>query len=450
MEHIKSLAISLGIILLSNVIVANAQPLNLTFLSLDPPPAEVVTGDEIVFSGTLTDVNGSGLTGKTVDIQEERATGSNVLASAITDERGVFSATWRADLTNPARDRIMSVSASFDGDDEHTASKSVRVGIRVAIQIMIVSIGLDKHFYFSGDRATFTIKFESPRGEPLDPESFIAIYDDMIVSFARENEGIYKFETPQLSPPKHTLQLVAEKHGYRVFTNAFTFDVFTRQSLPGIKLDFDWSPKQVLQGIPTIFTLSFTDTNNVVAPFVNYDFVIKKGGEVILELEGEQTTRGNATHEHTFVEGGKYTVSVKVNNVGEPPDLRSITLSSDFNIDVIKSSVFAVKVKSLRKDNAMRVTFRNPVLAPNPIYSIVLKFDDPSKVKIRALAGWDMKTGKDAIKIDTLNNPLEPGEKLRLRSKVEGDIGSIDWSAMDKEGKLLKSGTSKVRVIKFR
>jgi hypothetical protein len=449
-QYTKSLAISFGIILLSGALAVNAQPLTLTFLSLDPIPSQVVTGDEVVFSGVLTDWNGNGLPGQTVRIEEERATGPNILAAAVTDENGAFETTWLADLDNPAKDRIMSISATFAGDGQYTASKSSRVGMKVAIQTMNVSIKLDKRFYFNGDSAVFTIRFASPRGELFDPETFRAIYDGMTVSLEREDEGIYKFRTPMLVPPKHTLQLIAEKHGYKVFTDAITFDVFTQTALIGVKLDFNWSPQQVLEGMPMAFNLSFTDTNNIVTPFVNYDFIIKKGTDVVLELNGEQTTDGKATHQHTFAEGGKYTVTVKVNGIGQAPDLMAVRLSSDFNIDVIKGTAFAVKIKSLQKGEAMRVEFRNPSLAPSAVYAFSLKFNDPSKVTIRAPTGWNVKTDNDMIKFDTINIPLEPGKILRIRAKVDGSIGSFDWSAMDKDGNILKSGSSKVREIIFR
>jgi len=59
-------------------------------------------------------------------------------------------------------------------------------------------------------------------------------------------------------------------------------------------------------------------------------------------------------------------------------------------------------------------------------------------------------TDNGTIKIDTLNKPLEPGKQLALRAKVDGNIGSFDWSAMAQDGSILKSGTSKIRVISFK
>lgn len=447
--HIKSLAISFGIILLSGTLAVNAQPLTLTFLALDPVPAEVVSGDEVAFSGKLTDIKGNALAKKNVRIEEERATGSNILATAITDENGMFSTTWTADLDNPAKDRIMSVSAAFAGEGQYAASKSPRIGIKVAIETMNVSIKYDKQIYLSGDNATFTIKFASPRGQPFDPESSRAIYDGVTVLLEKKEEGLYIFKTPPLTPPKHTLQLVAEKHGYKVFTNAITIDVFTRQTLPGVKLNFDWSPKQVMQGMPITFSLSFSDSNNIVIPFVNYDFVIKKGSEVVLELKERQTTDGRATQEHTFADGGKFTVTVKVNGIGKALDLAPIRLSSDFDIDVIKSTAFAAKVKVLQKGSAMKVTFKNPELALSAVYTFSMKFDDVNKITIRAPPGWDVTTVENTIEISTSDNPVEPGKSLRLRAKVDGSISSFDWSAMNKGGNVLKSGTVKVKAIIF-
>lgn len=447
MKLVKSLAISFAGLLLLSALTANVQAITLTFLTLDPVPAVAAAGDEVVFTGKLTDINGNALVGKTIRIDEERATGPNILATAVTDENGMFSTSWMADLDNPTKDRNMSISATFAGDEQYNAARSGRVGMKVAIQTMSVSINFDKPFYFSGDRATFTIKFASPRGEAFDPEVLRGIFDGLTVTLERQEGGHYIFKTPPLVPPTHTLQIVAEKHGYKVFTNAVTIDVFTRQALPGVKLDFAWSPEQVLQGVPVTFTLAFTDSNNIVAPFVNYDIAIRKGSEVVLELKNQQTTDGKATHQHTFADGGKYVVNVKINGIGQAPDLILVRLSSDFNIDVIKSTAFAVKVKALQKGDTMRVVFRNPMLAPTGVYAVSLNFEDPNKVIIRAPSGWTVRTVERTIKIETGDSPLEPGKNLRLSVKVDGTVDSFDWGAMDGKGTVLKSGTAKVRVI---
>ncbi len=446
----KFLVISFSVIFLLGFLVANAQLTTLTILSIDPVPKEVATGDEIVFSGTLTDINGNYIVGKTIRIQQERTTSTNILASVTTDENGTFTTTWTADLDNPTKDRFLTIFASFEGDDQYRSSISVRAVTKVAIQTMKVSIKLDKQMYYNGDIATFTIKFANPIGEPLDPEMIRTFYDDKVVSLERENEGIYKFKTAWLIPPKHTLQLIAEKYGYEVYTNAITLDVSVRKSLIAVKLDFDWSPKQALQGESTIFSLYFSDTNNVVIPFVDYDFIIKKNNEAILELKGEQTTYGRAMYEHIFTNGGKHTITVKINNIGQASDLKPIKLSSDFNIDVIKRTTFAVNVKSMQKVDAMRITFRNPVLFTSEVYAFNIKFDDASKVKISTPIDWNLKTINDVITIYTENNPLEPGKKLRLRVNVDGNIDSFDWNMMNKDDNILESGTSKVLEIRFK
>jgi hypothetical protein len=58
-------------------------------------------------------------------------------------------------------------------------------------------------------------------------------------------------------------------------------------------------------------------------------------------------------------------------------------------------------------------------------------------------------TVENTIKISASGNPLEPGKSLTLRAKVDGSISSFDWSAMDKGGNVLKSGTAKVKAIIF-
>jgi len=448
---IKSLAISLGTLLLLSgaLVTANAQPVALTFLILDPIPSVVATGDEVSFTGTLTTIQGKGLADMTIKIVEERAAGSNVLATATTDENGAFATTWIADLDNPARDRIMSVSASFSGAPGYSAAKSSTAGLRVAIQNMKVSFTFDKQTYFNGEVATFTLKFSSPAGLPIDPESIRAIYDGVTVSLERKSEGVYVYKTPALTPPTHTLQVIAEKHGYKLFNDSTTVTVFALQALPGVRLNFDWMPKQVIQGVPVSFMLGFTDLNNVVTPFVNYNFIIKKGNQVIFELQDEQTTDGSATHLHTFEDGGKYRVTVNINGIGQAPSFTKITQSFDYDIEVIKPAALAVKAKAMQKGDTMRITFRNPALSTAGIYTLQLTLDDASKLKIRAPSGWSISIEGNTITIETSDAPIEPGKGLQLRAKVQGTVDSFDWSAVDKDGNELKSGTVKVRQFKI-
>lgn len=449
MLYLKSLAVSLGVILLlSGVLAAGAQRPTLVFLSLDPVPSVVSVGDEVVFSGTLVDINGNGLAGKVIMIVEERSTGVDTLATAETDENGNFVAIWIADLHDPTRDRTMSVAAAFSGDAQYTAAKSGRAGLKVAIATMNVSFRTDKQVYFMGEIATFTIRFMSPSGEPFDPTNLRAAYDGRLVSLERESEGVYVFKTPPLNKARHTLQVVAEKHGYRVFNDASSINVFARQTLPGLKLDFNWSPTQVLPGMPVTFTLSFTDDNNIVMPFVNYDFIILRGNEVVLELRGEQTTDGTSTHQHAFEEGGRYSVTVRVNGIGQAPDIVSVLQISHFDVDVIRSTALEARVKAMQRGDAMRVTVTNPALAPTSIYAFSMKLDDPDQIRIRTPSGWSMKTEGGIIKLETTTNPIEPGKSLRLRALVDDSIRSFEWSVAGSDGKVLKSGIARVLTVR--
>ncbi|MGH9923313.1 MAG: hypothetical protein ACRD38_11235, partial [Nitrososphaerales archaeon] len=147
MNLIKSLAISLGLMLLLSgaLVTVNAQPLKVTILNLDPVASSVVaTGDEVTFTGTLTLADGSGVGNVTVNIMEERDARLTVLTTTETDGNGAFTATWIADIADPANDRIMSVFATFDGLPGYGASKSGKQSLKVAIQDMQVSFTFDK------------------------------------------------------------------------------------------------------------------------------------------------------------------------------------------------------------------------------------------------------------------------------------------------------------------
>lgn len=448
MNLIKSLAISLGImLLLSGALVAtNAQPLKVTILGLDPVVSVVATGDEVTFTGTLTLADGAGVANVTVNIIEERDARLTVLATAETDGNGAFVTTWMADIADPANDRIMSVFATFDGSSGYGAAKSGKVPLKVAIQDMKVSFTFDKPNYFNGEVATFTLQFSTPGGFPIDPENMRGIYDGVTVSLERKSEGVYFFKTPPLTPPTHTLQVIAEKHGYKLFNDATTVSVFARQEGPGVRLNLDWTPSDIVQGLPVSFKLAFTDLNSIITPYVNYDLTIMQGSKVILDLQDDQTTDGSAEHVHTFESGGKYKITININGIGQAFSFTPVTQVFDFDIDVFRSIALDVRAKAMQKGDAMRVDFRNsPLAAAGIVYSMQLTFDGAGDAKIRAPSGWDVSKEGDTITVETSNSPLETAKILRLRVLVEGTVDSIEWSAMDEMGDELSSGNAIVR-----
>jgi len=463
---IKSLAISLGALLLLSgaLLTTNAQITPLTLLTLDPVPKVVGTGDKVTFTGILTTLDGKPVANRTINIIEHRSgtVAPDVLVTAKTDEKGMYNATWTADIAGPTttalppsavptqeNDREMVVWASFDGAPDFAASKSTTQGMTVAIQAMKVSFTFDSQNYFAGQIAKFTLKFSSPSGRLIDPDSIRGLYDGKTVSLERDSEGVYVYKTPALTPPTHTLEVVVTKHGYKVYNDARTVTVFASQTLPGVVLKFDWTPKQILPGTPVSFMLRFTDLNNVVTPYVNYDFTIKKDNQIVFNMTNQQTTNGTASLTHTFAEGGKYTVTVNINGIGQGTSFIKITQSNDFNINVINPASMAPKAKALQKGDLMRITFKNPALGAS-IYILKLTFEDASKLKVKAPGGWDVSMeGNNTITVKMSDIGLEPGKALVLRVKTQGPVNSFDWTAMDKNGMELKSGTTKVIQIRI-
>ena len=450
---IKSLAISIGMMLLLSgaSVTVNGQPLKVTILALDPVALPVVaTGDEVTFTGTLTTATGAGVANVTVNIIEERDARLTVLTTTETDGNGAFVTTWIADIADPAEDRIMSVFATFDSLSSYGASKSGKQTIKVAIQDMQVSFKFDKPNYFNGEFAIFTLQFSSPRGFPIDPENTRGIYDGVTVSLERKSEGVYFYKTPPMVPPTHTLQVIAEKHGYELFNDATTVSVFARQSAIGVLVNLDWTPSEVVEGVPVSFKLAFTDPNRIITPYVNYDFTITQGSEVKLDLQDEQTTDGTAEHVHIFEGGGKYKVTVNINGIGQGDSLIPVTQVYDFDIDVFRSIALEVRAKAMQKGDAMRVDFRNSPLAAAPrVYSLQLTFDGASDAKIRAPNGWDVNVEGDTVTLETSGSPLDTGNILRLRMLVVATVDSIEWSAMDQPGDEVSSGNAIVRQFRI-
>ncbi|MFQ5970029.1 MAG: hypothetical protein ACE5J2_06010 [Nitrososphaerales archaeon] len=242
MNNLQYLAI-MSIFLLSIApLSANSLSNITTLLTLDPIPPQVAEGDEVSFTGTLRAADAASLPNMTVRIVEQRATESIVLATVMTDEKGAYKATWIAQLEDPTKEkvRLMTISAVFDGDDKYSASKSSIAKLKIAIKDFIVIFNADKERYNIDEVAKFTIKFFDRIG-PIDPDRIIALYDGIVVNMTRVSEGLYIYKTQELRPKVHTLEITAEKHGYKPFDGANTIIVLERQ--PGARVsDEDFIP----------------------------------------------------------------------------------------------------------------------------------------------------------------------------------------------------------------
>ncbi|MFQ5941560.1 MAG: hypothetical protein ACE5KA_07685 [Nitrososphaerales archaeon] len=217
MKTIAFVAVSLAALLFlsSTALTTNADTNIATRLTLEPIFSRVAPGDEVVFTGILRTATGEGLADMTIRIMDESPTESTLLATAVTNEQGVYEATWVAELIDPTRkDYTMTIFAIFDGHDQYYGSKISTPGrLGVNLKLMTVGILRDSNDYFAGQNAIFVIRFLDGRGY-VDPENVTAIFNGITVNLTKHREGIYTYTTPELEPKIHTFRIIAEKQGY--------------------------------------------------------------------------------------------------------------------------------------------------------------------------------------------------------------------------------------------
>ena len=103
-----------------------------TVLALDAPPAKVVAGSAVTFTGKLAETaTGSPVTGATVRILDSDVGRDDLLASGITESNGGFNIEWKARKTD-WRDNTAEVYAKFEGSDDYDQSKSRQYVITIA------------------------------------------------------------------------------------------------------------------------------------------------------------------------------------------------------------------------------------------------------------------------------------------------------------------------------
>jgi hypothetical protein len=193
--------------------------------------AQLFSGQEITFSGLLTDDRGAGVAGGDVNIYLFTATDLKSLASAVTNQDGTFEVNWVATFFDkkPVGETFkqqitegFTVFAQFEGDGKYIESRSGKLIFTVSTKSMFTFVATDKLVYKQDAAALITVNFLDGElkedgltlNDFVDPDTIRASYDNIPVELNKKKTGSYVFMTPPLNLGHHQLMINAEKEGH--------------------------------------------------------------------------------------------------------------------------------------------------------------------------------------------------------------------------------------------
>ncbi|GEM_PF-992265 len=193
--------------------------------------AQLFSGQEITFAGTLTDDRGTGIANGSVSIYLLTATELKPLVSTATNQDGTFEVNWVAKFFDkkPVGETFkqqvtegFTVFAQFEGDSKYTESRSGKLVFTVSTKSMFTFVATDKIVYKQDTAALISINFIDGElkedgltlNDFIDPDSIRASYDNIPVELSKKKTGSYVFMTPPLKLGHHQLFINAEKDGH--------------------------------------------------------------------------------------------------------------------------------------------------------------------------------------------------------------------------------------------
>jgi hypothetical protein len=90
---------------------------------------------------------------------------------------------------------------------------------------IVTSAVSDRASHNIGDVATFRVTFTDLQGNPIDPDTIKAYYDDRIVELLQDDAGSYTYTTPVLTKANHQLIVSAEKTDFATDTTYLSIPI---------------------------------------------------------------------------------------------------------------------------------------------------------------------------------------------------------------------------------
>jgi hypothetical protein len=188
--------------------------------------------------------------------------------------------------------------------------------------------------------------------------------------------------------------------------------------------------------------ISFASLNSPISSDKTFqaEFPLKKSA---LTIEGTWTIRityENASTDVTF-------------NVGKPESSEEIKPEESVLNETKTEEPLMVKIKISAKQvrDLVLLSIRNSEDSNSQVYSFNLSPIDGSIAAQRAPQGWTSeRAGMNGVQFTSVDNPLDAGEKIKIRLKVDSQMISFLWSAISDEEETLAEGTVKPILLRGR
>jgi hypothetical protein len=198
--------------------------------------AELLVGDEVQFTGVLTNANGDPLSEMPVTIYKFVPKPELIpIASGVTGIDGDFELSWIAeftpieraptDVTRKFQTETVTIFAQFDGNEQYASSRSGKNTATIKVNEIKTFVNSDKNLYRQGDQALIFLAFIDSHDEFVDPDSLRVVLNDREVEVEQKQVGSYTLTLPSL-PKEHTqLFVLPRKEGYNLNNGFLTIIV---------------------------------------------------------------------------------------------------------------------------------------------------------------------------------------------------------------------------------
>lgn len=247
MKLAKHSVIPLAVMLISSALLSYQIPATAlqatTRITLDSVPTIVRPGDQLTFTGILTTVQGEPVSGATVNVNlHSSGTQTTQIASAETDENGMYSTTWEVqmlpvekssgDLTASVKTQLAALYVQFPGEESYSSSRTNPSTISIQLNSIQTSVGMNKKVYQPGESATIAIAFVDVDGNFVDPDDMKVYFnhDQVADKLEKKKTGSYVYVTPPMKAEHNQIQVIPMKQWYDAENEAVTITVIGKTS----------------------------------------------------------------------------------------------------------------------------------------------------------------------------------------------------------------------------
>jgi len=256
-----------------------------------------------------------------------------------------------------------------------------------------------------------------------------------------EDKGIWLLAVQYLGASKF-LGFEVKEIPYRIFgqTDRTTYNVGDSVTVSG---NVTRPSDKVFLTLINPDGISFASLNSAISSDKTFqaEFPLKKSALTIEGIWTIRITYEDATTDVTF-------------NVGKPESSEETRPEQSVLKETSKVEerpVVKIKISAKQVRDLVLLSIRNSEDSNGQVYSFNLSPIDGIIAGQRAPEGWTSERADiNGVQFSSADNPLKPGEKIKIRLKVDSQEIAFLWSALDYEKETLAEGTVKPILLRVR